>query len=69
VHSLPWYFGATAFGIWAAAAFGFTILVRRRLRARAERRRHRQRPGRARTTSNPIRDDRSLGSGGDLERW
>ncbi|MDQ6616719.1 MAG: hypothetical protein M3083_18735 [Actinomycetota bacterium] len=43
VHSLPWYFGATAFGIWAAAVVGLTILVRRRLKARAQRRRASQR--------------------------
>ncbi|MDQ1391705.1 MAG: hypothetical protein QOF30_682 [Acidimicrobiaceae bacterium] len=69
VHSLPWYFGLTAFGIWAAAAFGFTLLVRRRIRARAERRRESQRTRRPRSPAEPVRDDRSLGSGGDLERW
>jgi hypothetical protein len=69
VHSLPWYFGAIAFGIWAAAAVGFTILVRRRLKARAARRRDSRRPGRRTSASPPIRDDRSLGSSGDLERW
>ncbi|MDQ1368997.1 MAG: hypothetical protein QOF20_1350 [Acidimicrobiaceae bacterium] len=68
VHSLPWYFGLAAFGIWAAAAFGFTLLVRRRMKARAERRRESQRPRRRTAAPGPIRDDRSLGSGGDFER-
>lgn len=56
VHELPWYFGATAFGIWAAAASGFAILLRRRIRARAERRRDLSRRARA-----PGRDDRAIG--------
>ncbi len=66
VRSLPWYFGATAFAIWATAAFGFTLLIRRLLRARAERRRitrrRSSRPGEA-------GDDRSLAPGADIKRW
>jgi len=54
VHELPWYFGATAFGIWAAAATGFTLLLRRRIKAKAERRRNMSRRA-------PGRDDRALG--------
>jgi hypothetical protein len=54
VHELPWYFGATAFGIWAAAAAGFTLLLRRRIKAKAERRRSQSRRA-------PGRDDRALG--------
>jgi hypothetical protein len=71
VHSLPWYFGVVVFGAWAAAAAGFTLLVRRRLRAQAQRRRDRRdRQSRRRPTTppGPVRDDRSLGSGDDLER-
>jgi hypothetical protein len=68
VHSLPWYFGVCVFAVWCAAALGFVVLVRRRLRARAERRRDRRRP-RGRRSSGPVRDDRSLGSGTDVERW
>ncbi len=71
VHSLPWYFGVAVFGVWAAAAAGFTVLVRRRLRDRAQRRRdsQRRRSRRPPTPPAPIRDDRALGSGGDLERF
>ncbi len=64
VHSLPWYFGAIAFGIWAAAAAGFVILVRRRIRAKAERRRD-ERQGRPRRA--PAGDDRALGSSTEIE--
>jgi hypothetical protein len=69
VHSLPWYFGGAVFAVWAAAAIGFTLLVRRRLRAKAEQRRDSQRRRNSRSPSAPIRDDRSLGSGGDVEPW
>jgi hypothetical protein len=64
VHSLPWYFGAIAFGIWAAAAAGFILLVRRRIRAKAERRRD-QRQGRSRRA--PLGDDHALGTGTEIE--
>jgi hypothetical protein len=70
VHSLPWYFGAVAFGIWAAAAVGFALIVRRRLRARAERRRDLERSRRGSSPPRPaVRDDRSLGSSSDIEPW
>ena len=69
VHSLPWYFGAVAFGFWAAAIFGFTLLVRRRLRAKAQLRRDRRRGPRRPSPPAAVRDDRSLGSGTDLEPW
>jgi hypothetical protein len=69
VHSLPWYFGVAVFALWAAVMFGFTLLVRRRLRAKAERRRDLRRPRRRASTAAPIRDDRSLGPGTDLEGW
>jgi hypothetical protein len=64
VHSLPWYFGAIAFGIWAAAAAGFVILVKRRIRAKAERRRD-ERHGRPRRA--PLADDVALGTGTEIE--
>jgi len=67
VHALPWYFGAALFAVWAAALVGLGVLFRRRMRARAERRAESRRPGRTQKPSGPIRDDRSLGSGGDLE--
>lgn len=69
VHSLPWYFGVALFAFWSAAVFGFTLLVRRRLRAKAERRRDLRRPRRRSSPSGPVRDDRSLGPGRDLECW
>jgi hypothetical protein len=69
VHSLPWYLGAAAFAIWAGAAFGFTLLVRRRVKAQAERRRDLHRSRRRPPPPGPVRDDRSLGSGADLEPW
>jgi hypothetical protein len=64
VHSLPWYFGAIAFGIWAAAAAGFVILVRRRIKAKAERRRD-ERRGRPRRA--PLADDLALGTSTEIE--
>ncbi len=70
IHQLPWYFGAAVFAPWPAAAFGFLVIVRRRLRARAERRRDdlrsRRRPSSS-SGSEPIPDDRSLGTGTDIE--
>ncbi len=69
VHSLPWYFGVVLFAFWATAMFGLTLLVRRRLRAKAERRRDLRRHQKRTYPSGPIRDDRSLGPGTDLERW
>lgn len=69
VHSLPWYFGVAVFAFWAAAMFGFTLLVRRHLRAKAQRRRELRRPRRRPSPSGTIRDDRSLGPGTDLESW
>jgi hypothetical protein len=67
VHSLPWYFGVAVFAVWAAAAAGFTVLFRRLLRARADRRHAIQNPRHPRNPPPPIRDDRSLPPGGDLE--
>ncbi|HEX3541817.1 MAG TPA: hypothetical protein VHT75_15395 [Acidimicrobiales bacterium] len=65
VHSLPWYFGVAAFAVWAAAFVGIALITRQRLRARAEGRRDHQR---RRSAGRHIRDDRSLGSGTDIER-
>jgi hypothetical protein len=64
VHSLPWYFGAIAFGIWAAAAAGFVILVRRRIRAKAETPARRA-PWPA--PAQPLADDVALGTGTEIE--
>ncbi len=69
MHALPWYFGAAVFVVWAAAAFGFTLLFRRRMRARAERRRDSQYSRGTTKPSGPVRDDRSIGPGTDVERW
>jgi membrane protein implicated in regulation of membrane protease activity len=72
VHALPWYFGFAVFVVWAGAALGFTLLFRRRMRARADRRLHeadRSRAPRHTPPTGPIRDDRSLGSGGDIQPW
>ena len=70
VHSLPWYFGVCLVAVWVAAASGFVILMRRRLRARAERRRNQQRPrGRRSSRPWPVPDDRSVGPGTDVEQW
>ena len=70
VHSLPWYFGVCLFAVWVAAALGFVVLVCRRLRVRAERRMDRERPrGRRNSASWPVRDDRSVGPGTDVEPW
>lgn len=67
VHSLPWYFGVVAFGVWAAAFVGIALITRRRLRARAERRRQYQRGRRSAGMRREVPDDRSLGSGTDIE--
>lgn len=45
MHALPWYFGLSVFGVWAAAAVALGLLVRRRIRARADRRADRRVPG------------------------
>jgi hypothetical protein len=62
MRSLPWYFGVAVFAVWGGAATALFLLLRRRIKARAARR--------------PIspsvrrpRDDRSLGSGADIEPW
>lgn len=72
-HSLPWYFGAAVFAVWAAAAAGIALLFRRRLRARAARREYEEQFRRRRKpfTQKPsgVRDDRSIGTGTDIERW
>ena len=68
MHTLPWYFGGAVFAFWVAAAAGFALLFRRLMRARAERRRDGRR-GQAGRDRPPIRDDRSLESGKDLELW
>ena len=67
MHTLPWYFGVAVFIFWVAAAGALAVLFRRRLRARAERRREGGR-GSGRSGRPPVRDDRSLESGKDLER-
>lgn len=72
MHALPWYFGAAVFAVWAVATVVVVLLARRRLKARAERRRD-ERDGRPRPRTprytGPIRDDRSVGPGTDLDRW
>lgn len=72
-HSLPWYFGVAVFAVWAAAAVGICLLFRRRLRARAARREYEAQFRRRRKpfTKKPsgVRDDRSIGTGTDIERW
>ncbi len=64
MHALPWYFGVSVFVVWAAAAVALGLLVRRRMRARVDRR---QAVRHARADRR-VRDDRSLGSGADIEQ-
>ena len=65
-RSLPWYFGAFVFVVWAASIVALGYLVRRRMRARAERRAMGRRAGRQPPL---IPDDRSIGPGTDVEPW
>ena len=65
-RSLPWYFGATVFVVWAALIVALGYLVRRRMRARAERRAMGRRAGQQPPV---VADDRSIGPGTDVELW
>ena len=60
-HHLPWYFGVALAVVWAVVVVAAGLLAYRRWHGRAGRR--------AQSPSAPVRDDRSLGPGDDLEVW
>lgn len=59
-HHLPWYFGLTVVIVWAAAMVLAGLLAYRRWHGRR---------GRGGGPARAAPDDRSLGSGNDLDIW